>query len=109
MAVKETESAEYESTDQSPNYEMAAKWYKQAAEQGSASSQSNLGAMYAFGKGVPKNYTFAFIWAYASSKQGNANGRKLSEFLRIKHLSSAEHWSALALAKKCVEQQYKGC
>jgi TPR repeat protein len=33
----------------------AASWYQKAAEQGYAKAQSNLGAMYDFGKGVLKD------------------------------------------------------
>ena len=33
------------------------KEYRQAAEQGDAMAQYNLGVMYAKGDGVPKNYT----------------------------------------------------
>ena len=101
---------EYDSSSSdSPNYEMAAKWYKLAAEQGFAPSQQNLAAMYAFGKGVPKNYTTAFMWAYASSMKGNQNGSKLRRFLRLKALSSAEHFNAMKLARECVLKKYKGC
>jgi TPR repeat protein len=97
------------SIDYLENYKIAARWYKLAAEQGFAPAQANLGAMYAFGKGVQKNYSTAFIWAYSSYKKGSGTGYKLKRFLRLKHLSSAEHYNALKLARECIRKEYKGC
>ena len=36
------------------DYSEAAAWYRQAAEQGHANAQFNLGWMYANGRGVPQ-------------------------------------------------------
>ncbi len=40
----------------------AAKWYRRAAEQGNALAQSNLGATYHNGEGVPQDYVLAHMW-----------------------------------------------
>lgn len=40
----------------------AFKWFKQAALQGDASAQINLGLMYQNGEGVGKNVDKAFTW-----------------------------------------------
>ena len=40
----------------------AALWYRKAAEQGHARSQSNLGALYSAGQGVPRDYVQAHMW-----------------------------------------------
>ena len=43
-----------------------------AAEQGNASAQSNLGAMYNNGEGVPQDYVQAFKWVRVADEQGIA-------------------------------------
>lgn len=45
--------------------------YRALAEQGDAKSQFALGAMYYYGKGVPKNYVEAARWYLKSAEQGN--------------------------------------
>jgi uncharacterized protein len=40
----------------------AVKWYSEAADQGYASVQSNLGRMYTWGRGVPQDYVVAHMW-----------------------------------------------
>jgi uncharacterized protein len=40
----------------------AAKWYPQAAAQGDASAQYNLGVMFYSGDGVPQNHAEAAKW-----------------------------------------------
>ncbi|MBV1889609.1 MAG: SEL1-like repeat protein, partial [Gammaproteobacteria bacterium] len=44
------------------NFERAAEWYLQAAEQGDALAQFNLGRMYRFGEGVEKDMSTAALW-----------------------------------------------
>jgi hypothetical protein len=39
-----------------PDLQLAAKWFRKAAEQGDAMAQNELGAMYSRGKGVPKSF-----------------------------------------------------
>jgi TPR repeat protein len=41
------------------------------AEQGDALAQSNLGAMYANGRGVPKDMVNAYAWLNVASANGN--------------------------------------
>jgi uncharacterized protein len=48
------------------------RWYHLAADQGYAAAQSNLGAMYDRGEGVPQNYREALKWYRMSADQGNA-------------------------------------
>lgn len=45
------------------------------AKQGDAQAQSNVGAMYSHGMGVPKNEKQAVYWFEKSAKQGNNNGQ----------------------------------
>jgi hypothetical protein len=53
------------------DYAKAVKWYRKAAEQGSASSQSNLGSMYFNGQGVTQNYVKAVKWWRKAAEQGD--------------------------------------
>ena len=45
---------------------------KKSAEQGDASAQFNLGAMYAFGEGAPKDSVKAIEWYRKAAEQGDA-------------------------------------
>ncbi len=45
-----------------PDYDLAAVWYKKAAEQGLAPAQVNLGNLYEKGLGVPKDPDTALAW-----------------------------------------------
>jgi TPR repeat protein len=51
----------------------AARWFRLAAEQGRADTQSNLGLMYANGQGVPQDYVLAHMWFNLAAAQGNEN------------------------------------
>ena len=58
------------------DYKTAVKWYRLAAEQGVAVTQSNLGAMYSDGTGVIQDYVRAHMWfniAASSGKSKNAS------------------------------------
>jgi hypothetical protein len=52
------------------DYNEAAKWYKEAAIQGSAIAQYNLGLIYYKGDGVPLNYSTAIQWYERAADQG---------------------------------------
>lgn len=54
----------------------ALKWYQLSAEQGDAQAQYNLGAMYARGDGVLKDYAESVKWYRLSAKQGEAAAQK---------------------------------
>jgi TPR repeat protein len=49
--------------------------YRVLAEQGDAKSQFALGAMYYYGKGVPKDYVEAARWYLKSAEQGNVDAQ----------------------------------
>ena len=49
--------------------------YQEAAEQGYANAQYNLGICYANGRGVPKNYEEAAKWYRLSAEQGYINAQ----------------------------------
>ena len=51
-------------------YGQAAKWFREAAEQGDPAAQFNLGVLYETGQGVPQNYADAVKWYHAAAEQG---------------------------------------
>jgi TPR repeat protein len=53
------------------DYMKARQWYEQAAAQGNAGAQSNLGWMYFNGQGVPQDYTTARGWYEKAAAQGD--------------------------------------
>ena len=57
------------------NYSEAVKWYRQAAEQGHAKAQNNLGNCYYHGQGVSQNYSEAAKWYRKSADQGLARAQ----------------------------------
>jgi len=59
----------------SQDYEEAVNWWRKAAEQGDATAQSNLGAMYANGHGVQQDYTEAAKWYLLAANQGLAGAQ----------------------------------
>ena len=53
------------------DYAAALKWFQDAAEQGNAQAQFNLGVMYHQGNGVSKNFAKALIWYQKAANQGH--------------------------------------
>jgi len=53
----------------------ALRLWRLAAEQGNASAQHNLGAMYDKGRGVPQDYAETAKWFRLAAKQGNAQAQ----------------------------------
>lgn len=56
----------------SQNFQVAAKWYRHAAEQGFALAQFKLGDLHDFGRGVPQDYEEAVRWYRLAAEQGLA-------------------------------------
>lgn len=53
------------------DYAEAAKWYRLAAQRGSADSQNNLGVLYTNGQGVPQDQVAAHMWFNLAAAHGN--------------------------------------
>lgn len=51
----------------------AANWYREAAENGDAIAQVNLGQMYLNGRGVPMDYAEGLKWVRKAADRGNVN------------------------------------
>jgi Sel1 repeat len=58
-----------------PDYEEALKWFRRAADQGSAEAQDRIGLMYYSGKGVPQDYTEAARWFLLAANGGNEHAQ----------------------------------
>ena len=52
------------------DYYKAVKWYKEAAMQGDATAQNNMGLMYELGQGVEQDYNKAIEWYQKAAAQG---------------------------------------
>jgi hypothetical protein len=84
--------------------EAAAKWYRMAADNGSAMAQNNLGATYAKGRGVQQDYVQASQWFAKAAEQGDAQaqaslGYLYKEGLGVERDSKAAYmWLSLARA-----------
>ena len=83
----------------------AVRWYHRAAEQGSASAQNNLGAMYSAGRGTPQDFVEAVRWWRSAAEQGHAAAQfNLGQSLFygrgvLQNLVEAHMWLSLAAAR----------
>jgi len=57
------------------DYATALKFWRPLAEQGNATTQSNLGFMYSEGLGVPQDYDEAVKWLRMATEQGDADAQ----------------------------------
>jgi len=57
------------------DYAAAAQLWREAAEQGNAVAQFNLGILYEQGQGVSQNYETAAKWYRKAAEQGNAQAQ----------------------------------
>jgi hypothetical protein len=57
------------------DYKAAAKWFRQAANQGNAEAQYNLGTLYEMGKGVHHNDFLAAYWHRRAAFQGHLSSQ----------------------------------
>lgn len=57
------------------DYSTALRLFRPLAEQGNANAQYNLGNMYGWGNGVPRNYPEAVQWFRLAAEQGHATAQ----------------------------------
>ena len=72
---------------------------RQAAEQGNADAQLEMGILYEFGYNMPKNNVTALAWYLRSAEQGNALAVKRSDQLKS-HMTPDEIDAANKLSKE---------
>ena len=81
----------------------AARWFRKAAEQGSAGGQNNLAAMYMTGSGVKRDYVQAYMWselASASPQVAQANIAAQNRAALVKLMTPAQVADAQALVRE---------
>ncbi len=57
------------------NRVLALQWYQQAAIQGNAMAQYNLGSMYLRGESIPESRSDAIRWFDLAARQGEPNAQ----------------------------------
>ncbi len=80
------------------DYDTALYEFRLLADQGFASSQFNLGLMYAKGQGVPQDYVQAYRWYTLAASQGIDLAGKFKDHLK-KSMSLNELAEAQRLAR----------
>jgi TPR repeat protein len=90
----------------------ALKWIRRAAEQGQANAQSNLGLMYAKGRGVPQDFVRAYMWysiaAVALSGDDGRDAAK-SRDLSASQMTAAQIVKAQEMTRFCQQSKFKAC
>lgn len=66
------------------DYAEAVKWYRQAADQGNADAQNNLGMMYYNGYGVRRNFHLSKEWFSKACDGGVQEGCNQYRYLNQK-------------------------
>ena len=69
--LAETERALGWAYQRAQDFTAAVTWYRQAADKGNPDAQYNLGAVYASGKGVPRDDVTALMWLNLAASAGN--------------------------------------
>jgi len=90
------------------DFATALREWKPLAEQRNAVAQKDLGVMYAFGKGVPKDYVYAHMWSNLAATNGEGLGGMLRDDYE-RNMTPADISAAKKLARECVRKKYKGC
>jgi hypothetical protein len=90
------------------DYATAIKEWRPLAEQGNASAQSNLGAMYVIGQGVLQNNIYAHMWFNIAASSGNSKAAE-NRTIVGEYMTSADISKAQELARQCVNKNYKDC
>ena len=90
------------------DFATALREWKPLAEQRNAVAQKNLSVMYAFGKGVPKDYVYAHMWGNLAAANGNELGGMLRDDFE-RNMTPADISAAKKFSGECVRKKYKGC
>ncbi len=85
------------------DYDLAAEWYRKAAEKGVGDAQYRLGSLYQTGRGVPKDMEYAYSWYTVAAHLGNAKAKDAakssSEKLSEEEMKAASELSADLISK----------
>ena len=87
------------------DYVNAVKYYKQAAEQGYAKAQCNLGMCYYYGRGVAQDNTEAVKWYRLAAKHGYAEAQYSLGLCYLNGTGVAQNYTeAVKWLKKAAKQ-----
>ncbi len=84
------------------DYELAAHWYLGSAKQGYREAQRRIGALYALGYGVPKNYIKAYAWFKVAAAQGSPKAPN-----NLKKVQTRMSAKQIFYARKLANQYYQ--
>lgn len=73
------------------------RYFNKEAEQGVSSAQLDLGAMYAKGEGVPRNYIKAYVCCAFAAAQGDESAKEIMGLFRG-NMTQEQIAKALAMA-----------
>jgi uncharacterized protein len=94
------------------DYVQARHWWEQAAAQGNALAQYNLGLVYANGQGVSQDHVRAYMWWTIAAAHSTGDAHKFAAENRDKvasRMTPAQIAEAQRLSQQCQAQQFKGC
>lgn len=94
------------------DHSVALMWFRKAAAQGYAGPQNNLGLMYERGRGVRKDVVRALMWYTLAATMLSGNEQKTAVNRRdhlTSQLTAAQIEQAQELARRCQQDQFKGC
>jgi TPR repeat protein len=87
------------------DYSEAVKWYRLAAEQGSANAQYVLGIMYANGRGVPQNDVQAHMWFNLAASRAPASER--DEAIKMRNVAASDMTPAQIAEAQRLAREWK--
>lgn len=90
------------------DYKEALKWYHLAAKQGYLRAHHNLGISYGSGHGMAQDLSHAHMWANIAAYNGNDLSVQLRELVETR-MTPQQISNAQAMARTCLESQYKNC
>ena len=65
------------------DYDLAARWYLTAAEQGVARAQYEIAGLYAEGRGVPVSVECSVRWYIAAARSGHRMSQQLLRSFKV--------------------------
>ncbi|CAH7346974.1 Sel1 repeat protein [Vibrio chagasii] len=91
------------------NFTLARQYYELSANQGIAIAQLHLGSLYKDGKGVPQDFSKAYVWGYVSKlNNGPSVGDRMLSVLSTQ-LTSKDVLDLQKIAHECIRSNYKKC
>ncbi|TNF59397.1 MAG: sel1 repeat family protein [Rhodobacteraceae bacterium] len=92
----------------SGDYATAIREWLPLAERGEASAQFNLGVAYSKGRGVPQDFTLAYMWFDIATSLGFEKS-EINRDLVALAMTPEEISKGQQLARECIAKNYKGC